>query len=57
MGKISGCVEAKCTDCDCVFVWHCDNHPFIHTKMIGRCDNCIDGKKHKCRDEFEDIAK
>ena len=53
MGSISGCIEAKCTKCKCRFVWHMDNQPFVGSKIIGICSNCLNEKDHDCVDEFQ----
>ena len=53
MGTISGCIQAKCTECKCRLVWHMDNKPVIGSEIIGRCSDCLEEKDHDCVDEFQ----
>jgi len=53
MGKISGCVEAKCKECGCRHQWHLDSFPFIDSQIVGTCDKCFRKQSHDCYDEYE----
>lgn len=48
---ISGCLEAKCKVCGCVFSWHLDSFPFVDAEIIGTCDKCFNKEDHDVYNE------
>lgn len=46
---ISGFMEARCRECNCVFNWYCDsNWLFVDSELVGTCDKCMNKESHDC---------
>ena len=53
MGKYKGAISARCLHCDCKFIWHMEEKPFLCCEIVGTCDHCLNRRNHNCYDEFQ----